>query len=145
MGGIYGDLIGYFPELFITLELYSGTKVPGGLINWSSEPMGTVRAIIQQPKRTGELAKRADEHLRIQNGMLQVKAERVLWTHERIAVLHQPGEYVGVKFDGVIWLVAGDAEWNAEGGFYRYFMENIGGSLDANTGDSSVNTGTGHF
>lgn len=114
-GGIYGDFLGYFSELFEDFEVF--TQTPDTVSGYSLSPARTVRGIRQSndTSMTGNRPKTLP--------VVNITPSFMLWTYEPIDMATE-----FVRIDGRMFRAVKEGLFNREGGFYETVLEALAGN-----------------
>ena len=115
MGGVYGEFLGYFSELFEEFEVYThvDNRVSGYELTFEKK----IQGIKQSSKEYIDL-KRAKEL-----PVLDIGQRWYFWSYEK---LHIATEFV--KIDGEYYRPMNKSQFNREGGFWETILDKVVGN-----------------
>ena len=122
MSGIYGDMLAFFPELFIQAPYFEKEpKIGAGYIDKSD---GIEDVIIMTEKN---MALVVEGNLQaVQNEVLNLKDKKYLWASEGTVLKN--GTFVWVAEESKLFRITNKAEWEFYGGFVHFDMELVQGT-----------------
>lgn len=132
---VYGDMLLYWPEQRRSLTLFDMTpKINGG---WNKVTDQSGNLITQTI--TGVYQNTSGDSTTDSNGNLVHKKQLELWT-----------ETGGLSdkftiFNGSVYRLKSDNDWESEGGFYRYQLEKVVGNNGTESDNATWNTGSNTF
>lgn len=130
MNGVYGNNLLFFPEQRRSLTVYAMTpKINGG---WDIVP-NSQRTI------TGIYQNTSGDQTVEQNGNLVHRKNLELWT--------EVGELADLftSYEGNIYRLTADNQWQTEGGFYRYTLQKVVGNNGTESDNAPWNLGGNSF
>lgn len=126
---VYGDILSFFPELFVSFDYYSlSTKVKAGYDN--RQDLGKVTGIFQYLKK-GELKR--------ENDTITSVEVPTIWTRDTLV----EGNFIA--YGDVNYRIVKNATWLFEGGFSCYILEELVGNLDTQQPFEYVNLGQNSY
>lgn len=132
---VYGDMLLYWPEQRRSLTVYDMTpKINGG---WTKVVDQSGNLITQTI--TGVYQNTNGDSTVDQNGNLVHKKQLELWT-ETGGLSDKFTDY-----QGSVYRLKSDNDWESEGGFYRYSLEKVVGNNGAESDNAAWNTGANSF
>lgn len=130
MSGVYGDMLLFFPEQMRSLTVYEMTpKVNGGWTRLLGSDM-TIIGIYQNG--AGSRIKEGNGNLVKQDGL-------ELWT----ATQNLAGKFT--TYNGQVFRINNNPNWNFEGGFDKYTLEKVVGNDGTESDNASWNLGSNSF
>lgn len=124
LGSIYGEMLDFFPEQFRTVIYFN----QNALLNNSygdRENESRITVIVQN--NTTET--------KDQNGNLVTVNGEFVWSFAKL----NDGWFI--DFEGIVYRIVTDDNWPTEGRFYRYKIEKMTGTPDANNTSPTFNIG----
>lgn len=116
MGGVYGDMLTFFSEQFVTVSYFSmQTDTVAGFSG--RKDLGKVRGILQYMKR-GDLMR--------ENDTLADVSVPTFWTRQKL----EGGNFIKTKDDEDIYRITNTQPWKRQGNFYIYILETVSGNTD---------------
>ena len=132
---VYGDMLLYWPEQRRSLTLYDMTpKINGGWDKVVDQSGNLITTTI-----TGVYQNTSGDSTTDQNGNLVHKKQLELWT-ETGGLSDKFTDY-----QGSVYRLKSDNDWESEGGFYRYQLEKVVGNNGAESDNATWNTGSSSF
>lgn len=132
---VYGDMLLYWPEQRRSLTLYDMTpKINGGWDKVTDQSGNLITITI-----TGVYQNTSGDATADQNGNLVRKKQLELWT-ETGGLSDKFTDY-----QGSVYRLKSDNDWESEGGFYRYSLEKVVGNNGAESDNATWNTGANSF
>lgn len=126
---IYGDMLSFFPELFVSFDYYSlSTKVKSGYDN--RQDLGKITGIFQYLKK-GELKR--------ENDTITSVEVPTIWTRDTLV----EGNFI--VYRDINYRIVKNATWLFEGGFSCYILEEFVGNLDTQQPFEYVNLGQNSY
>ena len=132
---VYGDMLLYWPEQRRSLTLYDMTpKINGGWDKVLDQSGNLITTTI-----TGVFQNTSGDSTTEGNGNLVHKKQLELWT-ETGGLSDKFTDY-----QGSVYRLKSDNDWESEGGFYRYSLEKVVGNNGAESDNATWNTGASSF
>lgn len=135
MSGVYGDMLLAWTEQQRTVTLYDMTaKINGGwdkVVDQQGNLITTTVIGVFQNTRGGSI--------KDSNGNLVKTDGRELWTRTSGLM----GKFF--DWDGSVYRLTDENNWNFEGGFYRYGVEKVVGNNATESDNASWNLGSNSF
>lgn len=119
MGGVYGDFLSFFPELFEDFDVFS--QKPDVVSGYEVKPLRTVRGIKQSDD--SKLKDWGPHTLHVVN----VASAFILWTYEPFDIVNE-----FVRIDGKMYRPTKESFFQREGGFYETRVEAVAGNDGVN-------------
>lgn len=115
MAGVYGEFLGFFPELFETFEIYThkDDRVSGYELTFEKKIQG-----IRQTTNEYIDMKRAKEL-----PLLDIGQRYTFWSYEKLDITTE-----FIKVDGEMYRPMKIAQFNREGGFWETVIEKVVGN-----------------
>ena len=132
---VYGDKLVYWPEQRRSLTLFDMTpKINGGWTKVTDQSGNLITQTI-----TGVYQNTSGDSTTDSNGNLVHKKQLELWT-----------ETGGLSdkfttYNGSVYRLKSDNDWESEGGFYRYQLEKVVGNNGTESDNATWNTGSNTF
>ena len=131
----YGNMLLFFPEQRRSLPLYEmKPKVNGGWDKVLDQSGNLITITI-----TGVYQNTSGNSTTEQGGNLVHKKQLELWT-ETGGLSDKFTDY-----QGSVYRLKSDNDWESEGGFYRYSLEKVVGNNGAESDNAAWNTGSNSF
>ena len=131
---VYGDMLLYFPEQRRALTVFDMTpKINGG---WNKVVDQSGNLITQTI--TGVYQNTGGDQTVDSNGNLVHKKSLELWTETKGL------DDKFTTYEGSIYRLKADNQWESEGGFYRYTLEKVVGNNGTESDNATWNT-SGNF
>ena len=131
---VYGDMLLYWPEQRRALTVFDMTpKINGG---W--QPVLDQNGDLIETAITGVYQNTSGDSTVDSNGNLVHKKSLELWTETRGL------EDKFTTYEGNIYRLKADNQWESEGGFYRYTLEKVVGNNGTESDNATWNT-SGNF
>ena len=129
MGGVYGEFLGFFSELFEIFEVYThvDSRVSGYDLTFEKNIKG-----IRQSTNEYVDTKRAKEL-----PLLDIGQRYTFWSYEKLDVATE-----FVKIDGEMYRPMKIAQFNREGGFWETVIEKVVGNDGTNDYTPELEEGT---
>lgn len=129
MGGVYGEFLGFFPELFEIFEVYThvDSRVSGYDLTFEKKIKG-----IRQSTNEYIDMKRAKEL-----PLLDIGQRYTFWSYEKLDIATE-----FVKVDGEMYRPMKIAQFNREGGFWETVIEKVVGNDGTNDYTPELEKGT---
>jgi hypothetical protein len=128
--GIYGDMMMYFPEQFVSIEYFNMTPKHNAGYTIVDDTITTVRVIQHnvEPNQVEDA-----------NGNLVVTANFQIWTRTKLT----DGWFVRISDE--IYRLKASNDWYYLGGFYKFNILKVVGDDGQLTNDITPNLGEGSF
>lgn len=127
---VYGEMIGFFPELFQTFNYFYMTPLTvAGFSERENEQ--TIRAVFQYVKKGS---------LKEEGYTLSDVDVPSIWTKSKLV----NGWFIEDK-DKNIYRIVNSSQWEQTGGFYLYSLETYTGNTDKQTEFIDVDIGIGDY
>lgn len=130
MSGVYGDMLLFFPEQFRDLTVFE--MEPGINGGWTKTANSDQRI-------TGVFQNTSGNRIKDGNGNLVYSGGLELWTAEQ----NLAGKFT--MYEGQVYRINVNANWNHEGGFQKYSLEKVVGNNGTESDNTTWNTGAGSF
>ena len=115
MAGVYGEFIGFFPELFESFDVYKQT--PDAASGYKLSKDRTISGIRQS------VARGIDEYRKRQLLVMDIKESYWFWSYDRL----DPATEL-VEMDGRMFRPMSESLFNREGGFYETRLDALVGN-----------------
>lgn len=145
MNGIYGSMLGYFPELIRAFPLYPVYKNPDGIMiaDREAEPIN-IRGVMMDGLAYNPMGQSNSLRFRNKHNVIAPQGNKQLWCisnlDEYLPIDSEDGEPCGYamvdapeKGDQLAYMLLSRISWSSEGDFFRYEIRLLGGNTSANT------------
>lgn len=145
MNGIYGSMLGYFPELIFSFPLYPVYKNADGLIiaDRNAEPI-TVRGIMMDGLAYNPMGQSNSVRYKNKHNTIAPQGNKQFWClsdlDSYLPIDAEDGEPCGYamldtpkKGEQLAYMILSRIAWSVEGNFFRYEIRLLGGNTSANT------------
>lgn len=128
MGGIYGDMLAYFPELMRVYYNFTMEPLASGGYEERSTPV----------KIKGILAFVRSGRIVMENDTISSTDRPFFWSRRKLT----PATFISdtLSLDGKIYRICEDSDWTYEGGFYPYELQTVTGNTDTQVEDTDIQT-----
>ena len=157
---IYGDMLGYFPELIAYMKMYPIKKNPNGIMDVDDTVTPRYQRMVIMDGAVGKTfgdKKNNSQAFRFDmENMLGETGGKQIWSTVNLDI-YLPVDVPNGEIcawavldervftqNRIYYMITGTLGWYTEGGFYRYKLELLGGSKNVNNANNSTG-GYGRF